>query len=73
MVFKRADGNTSFTAGLGGKVASGRVVARSSSAVRRNPDAATSKMFSNIHSNKERFSVASVNHAFAKARASKVG
>ena len=73
MVFKRANGNTSFTAELGSKVATGHVIARSSSTVRRNPDAATSKMFSNIHTNKERFSVASVNQAFAKARASKVG
>lgn len=35
---------------------------------RRELDAPTSKMFANIHRNKERFSVAAVSKAFANAR-----
>lgn len=73
MAFKRAAENISYTYASGAKLVLGSFAMRAPHAVRRNPDAATSKMFSNIHSNKERFSVASVNKAFAKARASKVG
>lgn len=45
----------------------------SSSAVRREPDAPTTKMFSNIHKNRARFSVEAVSAAFAKIRTTKVG
>ena len=40
--------------------------------VRREPDAAAGKMFSNIHSNRERFSVAAVAKAFAKVPTGKI-
>jgi hypothetical protein len=50
-----------------GKSADGRGGVHASTS-RRELDAPTSKMFANIHRNKERFSVAAVSKAFANVR-----
>lgn len=47
-------------------------VSRPAERVRREPDAVAGKMFSNIHSNRERFSVAAVAKAFAKVPTGKI-
>lgn len=59
-----------------GLVAAGRMVMRRDlvgQAKRREPDAATNKMFTNIHRNRTTFSATELNKAFAKAKAEKVG
>jgi hypothetical protein len=53
-----------------GKPAEGHVDAHAPTP-RREPDAPTSKLFANIHRNKERFSVAAVSKAFANVRTTK--
>lgn len=59
-----------------GLVAAGRMALRrdlASQAKRREPDAATDKMFTTIHRNRKSFSASELNKAFAKAKAEKVG
>jgi hypothetical protein len=58
-----------------GLVAAGRMVRRDLTvqAKRREPDAATDKMFTTLHRNRKSFSASELNKAFAKAKAEKVG
>lgn len=67
---KRAAWTMSFTTAPTGSYASGQVTAP---APRARADAEALKMFSNIHSHRELFSVSAVNKAFAQAKAAKVG